>query len=90
MKRIAQQDGGNRLLDQSNSADCRFKFFCGNRILLVKFYCKNAQVEAAPADREAREDFNKFVREILDQNTNNGGQNCSRQLFHLIFVRNLR
>ena len=43
----------------------------------VKFYCKNAQVEAAPADREAREDFNKFVREILDQNTNNGGQNCS-------------
>ena len=36
--------------------------------------CKNCQVEAAPADKEAREDFNKFVREILDQNTNNGGR----------------
>ena len=45
--------------------------------LLVKFKCKNCQVEAAPADKEAREDFNKFVREILDQNTNHGGQTCS-------------
>jgi len=30
------------------------------------------KVETAPADKEAREDFNKFVREILDQNTNTG------------------
>ena len=43
--------------------------------LLVKFKSKNCQVEAAPADKEAREDFNKFVREMLDQNTNNGRQN---------------
>ena len=42
--------------------------------LLAKFKCKNCQVETAPADKEAREDFNKFVREILDQNTNNGGR----------------
>ena len=45
--------------------------------LLAKFKCKNCQVETAPADKEAREDFNKFVREILDQNTNHGGQSCA-------------
>ena len=33
----------------------------------------NYQVEVAPADREAREDFDKFVREMVDQNSNNGG-----------------
>jgi len=30
------------------------------------------KVEVAPADREAREDFNKFIREMVEQNSNNG------------------
>ena len=30
------------------------------------------KVEVAPADREAREDFNKFIREMIEQKSNNG------------------
>ena len=30
------------------------------------------QVEVAPSDKEAREDFNKFVQEMVQQNSNNG------------------
>ena len=30
------------------------------------------KVEVAPSDREAREDFNKFIREMVDQNSNHG------------------
>ena len=30
------------------------------------------QVEVAPCDKEAREDFNKFVQEMVQQNSNNG------------------
>merc|ERR1719336_2407956 len=32
----------------------------------------SAKVEVAPCDKEAREDFNKFVQEMVQQNSNNG------------------
>ena len=38
-------------------------------LIVVKIF---VQVEVAPSDKEAREDFNKFVQEMVQQNSNNG------------------
>ena len=50
------------------------------------------KVEVAPADREAREDFNKFIREMIEQKSNNGEilflYRQMKQFFH--FFRVLR
>ena len=35
------------------------------------------KVEVAPSDKEAREDFNKFVWEMVDQQNCNNGE-CGR------------
>ena len=37
------------------------------------------QVEVAPCDKEAREDFNKFVQEMVQQNSNNGEEDMRLQ-----------
>ena len=37
------------------------------------------QVEVAPCDKEAREDFNKFVQEMVQQNSNNGEEETRLQ-----------
>ena len=37
------------------------------------------QVEVAPCDKEAREDFNKFVQEMVQQNSNNGEEEMMLQ-----------
>ena len=51
------------------------------------------KVEVAPSDKEARDDFNKFVREMIDQNTNNGRKNkktCNRNIYFdtILDIRN--
>ena len=45
-------------------------------VIILKIF---VQVEVAPSDKEAREDFNKFVQEMVQQNSNNGEEEMRLQ-----------
>ena len=45
-------------------------------VVILKIF---VQVEVAPSDKEAREDFNKFVQEMVQQNSNNGEEDMMLQ-----------
>ena len=45
-------------------------------VVILKIF---VQVEVAPCDKEAREDFNKFVQEMVQQNSNNGEEETRLQ-----------
>ena len=45
-------------------------------VVILKIF---VQVEVAPSDKEAREDFNKFVQEMVQQNSNNGEEDMLLQ-----------